>query len=251
LEIRCTQCSAGITYKEGDTFIQCPFCGASLYVDKSRQLFHYWIKPTLDMPGAHLNLRRWMAGNETAEGLDAKAETVEQSFMFFPLWRFIIRRMGEEETLIEPAVTTPITEIRYLDIPAGMLSFYNPSRVKNPESFLPLEVTYESAMKWLQEREIDTRLVTQASVVHVPIFRFMYEFNDCRYSAVVEAATGKVLANVYPVKKEAPFLLVTAGTALLFFIAGVLSPNIPIRLIAMTALAVPLGFLANFIIKKY
>ncbi|MCD4783817.1 MAG: hypothetical protein K8T10_08340 [Candidatus Eremiobacteraeota bacterium] len=251
MEIKCTQCSAGITYKEGDKFVQCNFCEASLYIDRSRLLFHYWIKPTLDMPGAHLNLRRWMAGNETMGGLDVKAKTVEESFFFFPLWRFVIRRMGEDETLIEPAVSTPITEIRHLEIPAGMLNFYKPSRVENPEAFLPLEVSYESAMKWLEEREIDTRLVTQASIVHIPLYRFTYEYDEYLYSAVVEAATGKVLANVYPGKKEAPFLLVTAGTGLLLFVAGILSPNIMIRLIAMTALTVPLGFLANYVVKKY
>jgi len=251
LDLKCTQCGGVLKYEKGRTFVSCSFCDASMFIDKSEIVFHYWIKPTLDMSAAHMKLRRWMAGNETVETLDTKSKTTKESFFFFPVWRFVIDRAGDEEIIIEPAVSTSVTEIRFMDMPAGMLNFYDVQKVENPDQFMNVDVQYESALQWLRDREIDTNLIKQASLVHVPVFHFTYQFEEYEYSAVVEAAAGKVMANYFPSKKELPFTALALGGAAIFFIEGLLCPTFLIRFLVMLATAVPMGFLANYVIRKY
>lgn len=251
MNLTCTQCGGELQYREGEKFVSCSFCDASLYVDRSRVVFHYYVKPTLDMPGAHKNLRRWMAGNETVEGLERESKTVRQEFYYFPLWFFKINRAGEEEIIMEPAVSTSITEIRFIEIPAGMMEFYEPSEVENPGEFQQVEVTYDSALQWLSDREINPAFISGVSLVHVPVFRFAYQYKEYEYTAVVEAATGRVIANVFPAKQELPFTLITLGAAFIFLMEGLLCPTLLLRFFVMLLTAVPLGYLADYIIRKY
>jgi hypothetical protein len=50
----------------------------------------------------------------------------------------------------------------------------------------------------------------------VPIYIFKYEFRGQAFTAVVEAATGAVLANIFPAKAEAPYLLAGGITAAVY-----------------------------------
>ena len=251
MKLNCTQCGADLKYKEGEKFLNCSFCDASLYIEKSKIVFHYWINPTLDMPGAHKNLRRWMAGNDTIEGLEKKSKTKKQEFFFFPIWLFKLNRGGREEIMVEPAIPISVSEIRFIDIPAGMLKFYDPAKIENPDAFQEVEVSYDAATRWLEDREINKEMITEVFLVHVPVYRFTYHYGEYEYSAVVEAATGKIFANVYPAKNELPFTLITLGTALIFMMEGLLCPTILIRFIVMSLTAAPLGYLAYYIAKKY
>ena len=58
--------------------------------------------------------------------------------------------------------------------------------------------------------------VAESALVHVPLYVFKYVYNDEIYAAVVEGATGQVLANIYPAKAEAPYLAVAGLTAGVF-----------------------------------
>ena len=58
--------------------------------------------------------------------------------------------------------------------------------------------------------------VLETALVHVPLFVFKYVYKNQTYTAVVEAATGAVLANIFPAKSEAPFVLVAGVTAAIY-----------------------------------
>jgi len=58
--------------------------------------------------------------------------------------------------------------------------------------------------------------IAEMALVHLPLFTFKYSYSGRTYTAVVEAATGSVFANIYPAKAEAPYILAGAAAALTF-----------------------------------
>ena len=46
-QLTCTQCGGELHPDEGQTFVTCPYCGAAVYLDKSRVVFHWYVAPTL------------------------------------------------------------------------------------------------------------------------------------------------------------------------------------------------------------
>ena len=61
--------------------------------------------------------------------------------------------------------------------------------------------------------------LAEASLVHLPIYVFKYDYSGQTYTALVEGSSGKVLANLFPAKAETPYLavatLATVGFLLL------------------------------------
>lgn len=53
-------------------------------------------------------------------------------------------------------------------------------------------------------------------MVHVPLYFYKYSYGGKPYTAVVDAASGGVLASVYPPKAEAPYQLIAAVTAIIY-----------------------------------
>ena len=213
-QVTCAQCGGELHPDEGQSFLICPYCSSAVYLDKSQVVFHWYLAATLDETDARSALARWMAGNQTVKDLDKKARLVSITFEFFPVWYFKHRDGGgREEILLEPAAATSISELRMLNLPAGDLRKYEPRL--DTQSHLPT-VPLQAALGWLQQRSIPSEEVVEKALVHIPLFLCKYDFKGNTYSAVVEAATGKVFANIYPAKDEAPYLLAGCVTALVF-----------------------------------
>lgn len=210
--LTCTQCNGELHPDEGQVFVTCSYCGATVYLDKSQVVFHWSLAPTLDENQAAAALRRWMAGNQTVKDLDKKAQIISQSFQYFPLWYFKWQSDDSEEIALRPAAATSITEINRLNLPAGDLQRYDPaldSQAENPS------VPLETAHQWLQQSHPGLE-VRESALVHIPVYLFKYVYVGKTYTAVVEAATGSVLANLFPAKAEAPYLLAGGLTALVY-----------------------------------
>ena len=217
----CTQCGGELHPDEGQSFITCPYCSSTVYIDKSKVVFHWYLASTLDEEKARASLARWMGGNQTVKDLDRKSRVIEASFEYFPIWYFKQRRArGGEELLIEPASATSVSELRGLNLPAGDLRKYDPSLDSQAhEPSVPLS----AALSWLQERGIPQGEIIEQSLVHIPLYTFKYSFNGSTYTAVVEGGTGGVFANIYPEKAEAPYI-VAGGAAALVFLCLALFP---------------------------
>ena len=56
----------------------------------------------------------------------------------------------------------------------------------------------------------------EMALVHVPVYLYKYQFKGQGYTALVDAASGTVLANLYPAKAEAPYLTVGMVTAMVY-----------------------------------
>jgi DNA-directed RNA polymerase subunit RPC12/RpoP len=217
----CTQCGGELHPDEGQLFITCPYCSSTVYLDKSRVVFHWFLAPTLNDQQAAASLARWMAGNDTVKDLDKKSKIVGQTFQYFPVWYFKVKTGADERIYLEPAAATSVTELRNLNLPAGDLRKYEDSlAAQSLEPTVPLA----AAQEWLAQKQVNIQLVSESALVHIPIYTFKYGYKNRMYTAAVEAATGRTLANIFPAKAEAPYLAVGCATALVFLcLAAVLA----------------------------
>lgn len=219
--ITCSQCGGELHPDEGQIFLTCPYCSAAVFLDKSQVVFHWVLAPTLDETKARGALARWMAGSQTVKDLDQKARVEAPSFEYFPLWLFKRRGAdGREQVLLEPAAATSVSELRRLNLPAGDLRKYDPTL--DAQAHTPT-VPLEAALGWLAERQAPAGDIVERALVHVPLYTFKYAFGGQTYTALVEAATGGVLANLYPAKAEAPYLA-AGGLAALVYLCLALIP---------------------------
>jgi hypothetical protein len=219
--VTCTQCGGELHPDEGQIFLTCPYCSATIYLDKSQVVFHWYLAPTLDENKAVGALRRWMAGNQTVKDLDQKARVEPPAFEYFPVWQLKHRlKDGQEQILLEPAAATSVSELKRLNLPAGDLRKYDPgldSQARTPS------VPLQAALDWLEGRGIPQNEIAERALVHIPLYTFKYSFGGQPYTAVVEAGTGGTFANIYPAKAEAPYLL-AGGLAALVFLCLALLP---------------------------
>lgn len=217
----CTQCGGELHPDEGQLFITCPYCGSTVYLDKSRVVFHWALAPTISDQQAAAELARWMAGNDTVKDLDKKSRILGQTFQYFPVWYFKVRDGQTEKIYLEPAAATSLTELRNLNLPAGDLRKYEDGLAAQAvEPTVPMT----AAQEWLTQKQVNLQQVTESALVHIPIYLFKYGFNNKMYTAAVEAATGKTLANIFPAKAEAPYLAMGCISALVFLcLAGTLA----------------------------
>ncbi len=210
----CTQCGGELHPDEGQIFLTCPYCNSTIYLDKSRVVFHWYLASTLDETKARFALARWMAGNQTVKDLDKKARLSQTSFEYFPVWYFKRRHPnGKEEILIEPAAATSVTEVRLVKVPAGDLRRYDPSLDSQAQ---PPSVPLTAVTRWLEERQMPVREMIEQALVHLPVFTFKYAYQGKTYTALVDAATGEVFANIFPAKAESPYQLVGGVAAVIF-----------------------------------
>ncbi|MBI4926320.1 MAG: hypothetical protein HY835_01045 [Anaerolineae bacterium] len=217
--LTCTQCGGELHPDEGQQFVTCPYCNATVYVDKSRVVLHWSIAPTLDAAKAQAALRRWMSGSQTVKDLDEKSQITGQAFRYFPLWYFRYKTNGQERTALEPAAATSVTEIARLNLPAGDLRPYDANLDADADA---PSVPLEAGMAWFAEKFAGAQ-VQEISLVHVPVFIFKYLFQGQTYTAVVDASSATVLANIYPAKSELPYRTV-GGVAAVVFLCLALMP---------------------------
>jgi len=215
-QLFCTQCGGELHPDEGQLFVTCPFCGSTVYVDKSQVVFHWYLAPTMDETKARTFLMRWMAGNHTVKDLDKKARLVGHTFEFFPMWYFKRRdAQGREEIFLEPAAATSISELKRLRLPAGDLRKYD--QEVDSQAITPT-VPLHAARQWLAQRGISADEIAETAIVHIPVYTYKYRYNGKTYTALVEAATGSTLANIFPAKAEVPYQAIAGLTLVTFLI---------------------------------
>jgi predicted RNA-binding Zn-ribbon protein involved in translation (DUF1610 family) len=225
--VNCTQCGGELHPDEGQSFLTCPFCKSTVYIDKSRVVFHWYLAPTLDEAKARSALARWMAGSQTVKDLDRKARLLGVTFEYFPLWYFKTRAEGgREQVRLQMAAASSVSELKQLKLPPGDLRKYDPAL--DAQAQAP-SVPLEAASKWLVEIAGGQEQIIEQALVHIPLYTFKYNYQNRTYTALVDGAAGGVFANLFPAKAEAPFMVIGSLTALIFLclatfpIIGVLS----------------------------
>ena len=219
---------------------------------------HWVLDPTIDDQEARRALTGWMAGHQTVEDLDQKVTGVRSTFSYFPLWLIKHRRDDDgDEMVLEPAAATSVSEIRTIDLPTGELRPYDAQALG--DQVQPPTVPLETALVRLWERGVAPGEIAESGLVHVPVYTFTYDYGGETYTAVVEAATGQVLADRSPAKAKMPSWLV-AGFAGVFFLClaalpllGVLisgTEGLIIGVLLLVGVGIPVG-LALFALVRW
>jgi hypothetical protein len=219
--IICPQCAGENQINVDDKFIECQFCGSAIYIDKSKVVTRYVVKSNFQKEAAEGNLRRWMAGNFQVKNLDTLAVIQDVRFYYFPMWYFKTDGAGEA-IYFQPATSTAISEIKKISVPAGNMLVYN-SKDFNEKEFLQPDIPYDTALSWLKQSGVNPDNLELASLVHVPFYQFKYLYEGQVYTALVEASSGMIYANLWPAKSEAPYRIVFTLSIILFLAISVLS----------------------------
>jgi DNA-directed RNA polymerase subunit RPC12/RpoP len=246
LTLHCTQCGADLDIPEGEHFIKCSHCASTLYLDRNRIVFHYAVTRTLDAEAAERILRRWMAGDEMARGLDHDAQVEEPVLRYFPLWRFKVGQEADEQFRVKPAAARTLGLLDGLTIPPGELRSYDPGLARYlVRPTVPLEAAWAG------------QGVHEVALVSVPLFFFRYHCRGQTYRAAVEGSGGRVLAEAFPRRWDWPYRGAAGSAfAILVLVASLayllVSPGeegwaaaYALRGLAQLLAAVPLFFLAR------
>lgn len=245
--LRCPQCGGEVPLASGERLPRCPFCDATLFVDRGGLVSHYSLPRRLDRERAAAALRRWMAGNETVKDLDRKAEIVAVEAVSFPMWLFRLQAREGERVIVEPAAATPVPQLADLQVPAGKLEPFQAE--DDGIDAVPQAVPLATAREWLGQRAPDA-VPTENALVRMPLWRGRYRFGGRDYLAYVDASTGVVLAAVFPAKAESPFWFVAILGSVLFLVAGFATANVFYKLALYVVIAVPLFLLAWWVAKR-
>jgi hypothetical protein len=209
-----------LAIEQGAQLVKCEYCGTTNHVERGRTVFHYVVRTTVRENDAQAALRRWMAGNKTVKDLDKKAEITGGQFQLFPMWLVRATRDESEKVILEPAAALSVSELKYVSIPAADLEPY--LAVYDDDS-ITATVPYDALLKWLEDdHNIQKTNIREVSLVHLPIYQFKYTFGGRRYTAIVDAATSEVFANIYPSKWEVPYLAIGVAAFAAFFCASLI-----------------------------
>ena len=220
VQILCRQCSAPLPIEQGTNLTECEYCGTTNYVDRSKTVLHFVVRTTVRENDALAALRRWMAGNKTVKDLDKKAKIQRIQFQLFPMWLVRVSSNGAEKVVLEPAAALSVSELKKASIPAADLEPYD---INFDEDSVKATVPYDALMTWLDENHgLQESDVRELSLVHLPIYQVKYSLEDRSYTAVVDAATSEVFANIYPTKWEVPYLAIGAAAFAAFFCASLI-----------------------------
>lgn len=260
-QINCQQCGAVLPVEAGAQFVTCEFCQTTNFVDKSRVVLHYAVRSTMREDDALAALRRWMAGNETVKDLDEKAQIAKPTFEYFPMWMVRAVRGERERILLKPAAALSVSELEGVSVPAADLV---PYEQRFDAVAVSPTVPYDTMCQWLaDDYSLGPEALREVSLVHLPIYTCKYQFSDRRYTAIVDAATSKVFANLFPTKWEVPYLTLAGAALVAYFLAaliplvgyvsggfGGLALGLAIYLGVALALAIPFFVIAAIISAK-
>lgn len=248
MDIRCTQCGASQAVAADVRLLACQFCGTALVVEGDGVLFHEVMLPTVDEAAAQTHLRRFMAGTQTAAGLEREAHLGSPTLEYFPFWAFTLDGEGGDRVVLEPAAPSSLQGLQGLTLPAGSTRGMSPGVTGTAEVREP-EVPVATARQWLEARFPGGRL-RRTALYHLPLYRVTYTYRGRTYLAAVEAVSGRVLPADFPAKAEAPFLLVTALALLVFGLEGLVVRNLLLKVLLYAVSAVPILGLAWWTSRK-
>lgn len=260
-KIICPQCGGENEIPVDEKFTECVFCGSAIYIDKRKVVSHFVIACNFKKEEAEGNLRRWMAGNFQVKDLDKLAQISQVNFYYFPMWYFKTGASAGDKIYLQPATSTSISEIKKINIPAGSLKVFN-KKDFNVNEFMNPDVLFDSAQNWLKDTGVSLDTIESSNLVHIPFYQFYYTYNGKQYTALVEASSGKVYANLWPAKSEAPFRIVFGLSIFAFLLISIIAFSLGtmdreflmtvefVKIFGYGLAAIPLILISYFIAKK-
>ncbi len=188
MEIKCTQCGAGIEIKEDSGFITCPYCDSRLYVETDQTVEHLYIKPRLQAEQLKGALGRELFKKE----LTQPVEVVSAKLIFIPFW--LVRL--DNGFLRVPASQLEFSEMKKFKIPVGKLAPYEPELERDYEVRLP-EIDLNELLSMPQIKRFLDR-IKKISLIHIPFWEISYKYEENIYQALIDAGSSQLFAEELP-----------------------------------------------------
>jgi hypothetical protein len=137
------------------------------------------------------------------------------------MWLVRAAVQHDERVLLKQAAALSVSELEHLNIPPSDLVPFDSSV---DGTIVSPSVPFETMQQWLiDDQRLAPENIREAALVHLPVFVCKYDFNKRRYTAIVDAATSKVFANIYPAKWGVPYVTIGAAAFVAFFVLSLLS----------------------------
>jgi hypothetical protein len=196
----------------GQVFVRCSFCHASIVASAHNLVQRYLVRRHLAADAAEGSLRRWMQGNEPVRGLAGGCKLDAPSLEWLPVWYARIKGEHGASIVEQRADDGCLLEVRRRLIPPASLERLREDAAELPAPTVPVDKFRADKLAGAE--------VQQLALVHVPYWRFVYQYGSRRYSAAVDAATGEVRPGLFPKKPELPFRVLTTTTLAAYLAAN-------------------------------
>lgn len=196
LSAHCPQCGGAVPLRGESIFLDCPYCDSALYVEADTLYRRTVLAPALrSWDEARARVEEWAGREHGRRGVTAMQEVMDgllrPEMRYFPVWVLRTKHGGVH---VEPAAVTAATEMWKLDVEAGRI-------MATPlgDEALPMpEVPRQAALAWAARRGVDPAMIAEIGLAYVPVYVLHCSHEGELFTVVVEASTGRVLADTPP-----------------------------------------------------
>lgn len=244
MKVRCPQCGSDNSIEQKDVvYIQCAFCGSSLYVARGQPVQHYFLVPSIapkTVPGL---LHTWCKEQE----IQGKLTVTDLERVYVPVWKITFQ---DGTSKVVSASLQYFSGLSDLGIPSGSLRYFEPNLLQE-EHVLDVDVDLEPVLARIDRRadmisrnvsdvfqlpvadQKDDRSsetdIREAILYHLPFYLVDYSYNGKPYSVMMDAAAGQFIASDTPPSfkdiRSMTYGLITVAALLVFMVEGLLIPN--------------------------
>ncbi len=186
MRIPCPQCGGELQLRDPEGFPACPFCGASLVLDRTGVRPHVLYRPRVTPAEIVPLLRRWAE----RRGLRASPGPEPPRLVYYPFWRYA--REGPRRLV--PAWSTLETQWAELRLPDAEQVSFDAAHVQGAPVIEP--TVPEAAAR------AGDASVTEGDLVHLPAYEAAMRVGGARLHVAVEACSGAVVCAGAPGAEE-------------------------------------------------
>lgn len=232
----CPKCGANVNVSTGVHFINCKYCGTTVFVDRSGVMFYYVLPFFISDEKAKGIFKRWTANPQADKELESKAKITGFNKQYFPVYQFRRDVNGKEKFYVKPAKGTILPGMNNLTIPAGDIKIFDESFNPGDAKVLDVDFGMDAYINDLEG------IGKEQALVYFPIFEIDYEFNGQVYKIIIDGSSGKVYSANYPTRSSVPYGLVAMASFGLAFLGGLLGMIVSFIFYALIIAAFFIGY---------
>lgn len=244
LEVPCPQCGALLQPpRQVETFV-CPWCGSTLHPADGVRVHRLVQLPRMTPAAAEQALRAWFAGPDLPRKLETAARVELGPLASFPF----LRARGAQSDVVVPLAAVPLPEVAQLErVPADLVVPSEGALVGVRRISLDEQVLKDEARRALAEPSVDELFIEERT-----FYPARYSYQGMRFSAVVEAGSGRVLAGRRPARREVVGEWgIAVGVGALLFGEALLLPGLALKLGAVAVSGVGLYPLVRWVVATH
>lgn len=237
----CPQCGAPLAVPRDSITFTCQWCGATLQANEGVPL-HFLVEPTrLTSEAARQHVKAWLSGPSFAADVGVRA-TFEVGA---PASALFLRARRRGEDTVRPLGPFQLPEaIELHRVPCDLEPL--------PQDADVASLVDPQALKEAIAAELLQPGVHDLAVEFRTYYPVQYSYGGDRYTAVLPAAGGQVLALRLPVKRDVLGMRgVVAGVVAVLFGEAVLVPGLVSKLVVVAVTGTALYPALNWLVRRH